>query len=681
MNFLYPSFLFALSAVIIPIIIHLFNFRSYKTVYFSNVQFLKDIKQETRSKSTLKHLLVLISRILAISALVFAFSQPFIPADTSNGGQNNYAVCIYVDNSFSTQAESKYGTVSEVIKKKALETAEIYPENTQFLYLTNDFEQKHLHYVSKEQLKDFILETELSPVVKKISDVINKVQMFFNESYQSGTNYSIYILSDLQKTSTDLKKLQKDSLNSIVFIPVESQTVNNMYIDSVWFEEPERPLFQSDQLHVKITNKSDESYSEIPLNLYLDDTLKAAQSFQIEANESRVEILSFINNKTGIVNGKVEISDFPVSYDNEFLFNFNLKKEINTLVISEKNTNKYIENVFKSVAYVSTHYKSPALISDLKEFDVIILDEVNTLSDQLINKLINFTTEGGKLIVFPGIRTHIESHNKLYNKLGVNLITGIDTSKIYAGKINYDAQVFKNVFKVKEKKPDLPYFLQRVQFSDQTYSNEEVILSSERNDKLISSSTYGTGKVYIFSQAAVKEAGNLVFHPLWVPMLYNMVVFGTTDSKIFYTIGDEQFIRAKSTKEVNDHVYHIVNKDTDFDIIPKVFQTSGNFVNISTENMIKDAGHYALIYQNKIIQGITFNYDRSESDLNYFSPNEINDYINKNKLENYSVLRSDTDLISESIKEQTFGKSLINLFILAALIFLLIEILLIRFLK
>jgi hypothetical protein len=181
MNFLYPSFLFALSAVIIPIIIHLFNFRSYKTVYFSNVQFLKDIKQETRSKSTLKHLLVLISRIFAISALVFAFSQPFIPADTSNGGQNNYAVCIYVDNSFSTQAESKYGTVSEVIKKKALETAEIYPENTQFLYLTNDFEQKHLHYVSKEQLKDFILETELSPVVKKISDVINKVQMFFNE--------------------------------------------------------------------------------------------------------------------------------------------------------------------------------------------------------------------------------------------------------------------------------------------------------------------------------------------------------------------------------------------------------------------------------------------------------------------------------------------------------------------
>ena len=79
MSFLYPNFLWALFAVSIPIIIHLFNFRRYKTLYFSNVKFLKDVQEETRSKSQIKQLLILLSRILLITSLVFAFSQPFIP--------------------------------------------------------------------------------------------------------------------------------------------------------------------------------------------------------------------------------------------------------------------------------------------------------------------------------------------------------------------------------------------------------------------------------------------------------------------------------------------------------------------------------------------------------------------------------------------------------------------------
>ena len=84
MNFVYPAFLYALSLIAIPIIIHLFNFRRYRTVYFTNVKFLKEIKEETAVQSRLKHWLVLISRILAIIFLVLAFAQPIIPLKESN---------------------------------------------------------------------------------------------------------------------------------------------------------------------------------------------------------------------------------------------------------------------------------------------------------------------------------------------------------------------------------------------------------------------------------------------------------------------------------------------------------------------------------------------------------------------------------------------------------------------
>ncbi|MCD4726652.1 MAG: BatA domain-containing protein, partial [Pirellulales bacterium] len=78
MEFVSPSILYALFAVSIPVIIHLFNFRKYKKVYFTNVRFIKEIKQQTKKRSQLKHLIVLLLRILAIIALVMAFACPYI---------------------------------------------------------------------------------------------------------------------------------------------------------------------------------------------------------------------------------------------------------------------------------------------------------------------------------------------------------------------------------------------------------------------------------------------------------------------------------------------------------------------------------------------------------------------------------------------------------------------------
>ena len=70
MQFVNPLFLIALSALAIPILIHLFNFRKYKKVYFTNVHFLQEIQQETKKQSQLRQLLILLARLLAIAALV-----------------------------------------------------------------------------------------------------------------------------------------------------------------------------------------------------------------------------------------------------------------------------------------------------------------------------------------------------------------------------------------------------------------------------------------------------------------------------------------------------------------------------------------------------------------------------------------------------------------------------------
>src|SRR6267142_6603856 len=104
MSLVYPSFLWALSALAIPIIIHLFNFRKTTRIYFSNTRFLRQVKEETTQKRRLKQYLVLASRLLFLLFLVLAFAQPFLPAkEQITSGKD---IIIYLDNSFSMSAQA-----------------------------------------------------------------------------------------------------------------------------------------------------------------------------------------------------------------------------------------------------------------------------------------------------------------------------------------------------------------------------------------------------------------------------------------------------------------------------------------------------------------------------------------------------------------------------------------------
>ena len=142
MQFLYPTFLFALAALAIPIIIHLFYFRRFKKVYFTNVRFLKEVKEEKSARSKLRNLLVLAMRLLALAFLVFAFAQPFIPRDEEvKAGVK--AVSIFVDNSFSMNALSQDVPLLEKAKERAREIVKAYAVDDQFQILTNDFEGRH----------------------------------------------------------------------------------------------------------------------------------------------------------------------------------------------------------------------------------------------------------------------------------------------------------------------------------------------------------------------------------------------------------------------------------------------------------------------------------------------------------------------------------------------------------
>ena len=158
-TFLYPNFLWGLSLVAIPVLIHLFNFRKYKTVYYPNVSLLKEVQQESKKTKSVRNWLVLLLRILAVIFLVLTFAYPI---EKSKGNKGQQIVSLYIDNSFSMDAVGLEGNKFLLAKSFADQIIKKFEPNTKFQIITNDFLSKHQFFYSRDKVLDLISEIPIS---------------------------------------------------------------------------------------------------------------------------------------------------------------------------------------------------------------------------------------------------------------------------------------------------------------------------------------------------------------------------------------------------------------------------------------------------------------------------------------------------------------------------------------
>ena len=155
MTFLYPSFLWALAALAIPILIHLFNFRRTTRIFFSNNRFLRQVKEVTTAKRRLKDYLILASRLLMLLFLVLAFAQPVIPAREQFA--NGKSILLYIDNSKSMTAQMEEKTRGlDAAILFAQNIVELFPADTRYKILTNDFAPFSNSYKTKTESLDIL---------------------------------------------------------------------------------------------------------------------------------------------------------------------------------------------------------------------------------------------------------------------------------------------------------------------------------------------------------------------------------------------------------------------------------------------------------------------------------------------------------------------------------------------
>lgn len=680
MAFANPEILFFLLLSAIPIVIHLFNFKRYRRFYFTNLRFLTNIKNETKKQSTIKKYLILATRILIITALVLAFAQPYFSNKKGNIDlMKKNCVSIYVDNSFSMEGEVFEGTALEAAKKTARQIIDKYDIADCFQIVTNEFHGYQQRSYNKTEAMDMVDEIEISPYTRQIDKIVERQEFVLNAA--NSCNRISYIISDFQKGMVTNRDFVFDSLIDYNLIRINANRVSNIYIDSCWFSSPVHNLFNTANLNVRIVNNSNDKREQMPIKLVVNGEQRAISNFDVEPNSTVEVTIPYNERKSGVKSCYVEISDYPIVYDDRLYFTYNVMDRFNVISITGSTHNKYLDAAFaqdSSFNYISFSAKKGIDYERLNNSDVVILEGANLTSGMIV-ELNKFVINGGTLIVFPSKDMDVISYNELLRSVGAGqyehneVLPNMISKDNKITDISFDSQIYKNVFNSKPEKMDLPLVNSWYRILTTSQSPGETLL------KMISGDVFLVGfneNVYLFSTPLSSDFSTFPIHSIFVPTIFNIAINSITQNNIYQVYGSDNIHNITDGRLVNSKdVIRLVSNDLKMEFIPHQSDVMGK-KSISFTDIEIPAGNYVIKYGDDIIDGVSMNYDRKESVLDFYSDNELNS-INNNNITLQSGIRTQdgTSIANEN------DLSLLIILVILALLLLLSESLIIRFMK
>lgn len=670
MKFLYPEFLFGLLALAIPIIIHLFNFRKSKRVFFSSTRFLENIKKTTSQKRKLKHYLILLSRLLFLTFLVLAFAQPFLPSLDKNPQAEN--VYVYLDNSSSMSNRVSGTTTSMELGMDYLSAIlELYPTNTSYRFLTNEFAPFSNTLKSRDEIEELLTELRLSTTSRSLPEAY--LRLTANPMQQISGNKDVYIISDFQKSTIgnpDL--LDFDSLDQIFIAPIQFDQTKNVFVDTVYLSDPFLVANQKNQLNVVLKNLGLEDATELPLKLFINEIQTSNSVVSIPAGDQELITFEISYGLERVNKCRISFEDYPVTFDNDFYFVLRLENKIDVLEISSESTRSNIAQVYGNAVLFNYSRQDAANIdySLIRQNDLVIVNGLNSIDNSLALELTNHRAQGGSLLIIPGANPEIESYR---NIIATVRNAPADTTRVSISMPDLDDPFFENIFERTNEQFDLPYASPVI-----GWSGQQTDLLRLRNNINFLSGFRSAGMTFVLAAPLSDQFTNFHRHALFVPVMYRMASLSKTSFEAPYYNINLPVIRLKPDSMNRQDIFKLHEVNEANELIPNQRISSNELIMEMPKNVLQ-AGFYELKRGNDIKSVLAFNLDKNESNLEQMDISEIRSSFGQK--DNVTIFdTNDADNFSNEVKKNKFGVPLWKYAIILALLFLLAEVLLIRFL-
>lgn len=684
MTFLNPIFLWASFAIAIPIIVHLFNFRRPKRVQFSDVSMVKEVKKSVVKRMRLRQWLLLFSRCLAILGLVAVFANPVIRNEGAALVQGSASVGIILDNSYSMLGGNDQGSYWLQAQKIGQEIIRAYSRSDEFLVMSGHEPKVNFNFGEQQAAVKELRNLEVVQNTRSLPELLAVGEDIF--SHSTNQKKVLYFISDFQQST-----VVPDSTFSysnpegveVNLIPLTTRQLRNAFVKdhqiSTQIVEKDKPV----KLELQLENDSPEPLKNVGLRVILGNETRPVATEDLAAGEVKKVEVNLIPKTGGWHSGYIELDDTPVEYDNRRYFSYYVPEREKMLVVEQNavpNLRLMMSGEVLSqfdVKFVSFRDFGEENLDDYKSIVMVGFEEIST---GLQERLTAHLRSGKSILFFPGANMNRSSVDRFFQSLEMG--TWGDAIAVedgqYAAGVDLDHPVFDGVFvgKRSAKNFDAPLVYRHYPFRPANSIVQNVILGLENQDPILVESRPEGGLFYTFTMFPANDWTDFTVKGSGFTIIVQLIRMMNQTQQVQQNedLGGTGYKRVRTQEK---DVVKMVGADST-EIIPEQFVQSGYIVLKFDKQSLKE-GNYDLVQNGKLLEKIAFNVPDAESKLLSLNEGTLEDRLAALGVTGLQISPPLEGAFAEQIKMQNEGVPLWKYFLIAAILFLLLEFLILRF--
>lgn len=665
MTFLNPAILFGLLAATLPIIFHFLNLRKVKRVEFSSIKFLKELQQTKIKRLKFKQLLLLALRVLIIASIVLAFARPTVESNLPIYSGTKRAQYFILDNSFSMSRLGESGSYFNHAKSVILEMVKNSNEVSGNYILTTTADSAISLSSDNNSIERIVNNLELSNKKGDVSSATNRA-IRLSETNASAVN-EFYLLSDLQKSNLSRDsindRLTRGITNSVYIYKFDTEAINNRSISNLTVDRQILGLGKNISVSALVTNHSETAVTNQAASLYVNGKRKSIQSFNLQSGESTSLLFSFTLEESGFVKVNVELEEDDILADNtDYLSIFVPEKLYITIYSGSQSNYSFVKTVFDESENIIATVANPANLGFAKSEKTIpiIFLENSYIAEQAAQLILS----GRSAIVFPDESITTDAFSAFCNMLNIDPGELRTNSLSEFRDVAFEHPIFQSLFDKEKKELSSPSIFSH--YSRKTNAFENPITTLSDGSVFLSELRMSNNKSLLFNSAPTLNWSNLPLKSIFAPMLTRSASYlsDTNNESKSLTVGDEINIE---TKEVTKELRIITPDKLEESIALDSLLNKNSY----SYKKVNKSGYYQIFKNGSTSSILAVNTDPLESNAGYLEESEAETLFNERNIQAFSF--ADLEELSQLKEENLLGTELMKHFLILALIFALLE--------
>jgi uncharacterized membrane protein len=595
MGFAHTGMLWFGLAAAVPLIIHLLNRQRYRRMRWAAMEFLLAALKKTRRRVQLENLLLLLIRMMLMALLALALSRPFVRVGASNPLSSPQThLIIVLDNSYSMgyrtagrpvpfdKAKSFAGALLNSLKPEQGDRASLILMSDRPSALIAEPVMKTDRVAEMiKGLDPSSYSTSMPRTLGVINDVLKVAEKELVKK--------IYVITDLQKnawrTSAEDQKVFKDAMEDLSrredvefhVVDVGTGETANCAITSL---KPQASVITVDSsvvFDVNVHNYGSTDETNLVLDFYENGQKISSSNVYVPAGRSTMRQLVCDFRETGPQTVKAEIgpeSPDPLAADNARFWSAKIKDSIKVLAVNGEPASErfkeelvYFELALRPtqdetdkswIYYVDKVSDATFETEDLRKYDVVVLANVGTVSEEKKDHLQSFVESGGGLLIFLGDKVIKSSYNDVLYAGGAGLLPGElqdmaggedNASKFGKTDFNHPALGYFYPFRDLLGSINTKFFYKVKQEPDRTDIKTLMCYDDPDNSPALMEKTFGRGKVLLFTSSCDDEWNNFPAWQTYVVLMDQVTMYLASQPQAMTNVTVGEPIRLAFKKE------------------------------------------------------------------------------------------------------------------------------------